>query len=53
MILLTFLLLLSGFNRLTSEGYTFESVLLSGAGIILTVLLAANIVWRIINQRKQ
>ena len=47
------LLLLSGFNRLSTEGYTFESITLTGAGIVLVILLATNIIYRISRRIKK
>jgi len=50
---LSFLLLLSGLSRLVSEGFTFESILLTSGGIILVILLVTNIVYRISRKRKK
>lgn len=52
-IALSFILLLGGFFRLTTDGFTYEAILFTGAGIILLLLLAINIVYRLGRLRKK
>lgn len=52
-IALSFLLLLGGFFRLATDGFTYEAILFTGAGIISFLLLTINILYRLSKWRKK
>ena len=52
-IVLAALLLLAGLFRLGTEGFTYEAILFTGAGIVLLLLLATNIFYRLSRSRRK